>query len=1302
MRGGGWGADVTRRQRDDAQQTESTLREGLKSLLAQCAAATHEDQDEEWLKDELSVMLHNHKPGTLLQQLKKLVIKMDQPAAEEAPVHQGSYGWPGWKQGQSEWTSVRRWSRHGYRSSSTGTAHAQEAETQWHEVRWRPRPQEFVAKHLFFDNKAFSDHLDAKDFRVGEKILTHAEDFEQAVEASALFAQVPGLQGTIFVTGRAKAKDDDEPHPWLQQASWIRAAGNIGGRVQVRGGWAQRIGEVPKQRSLCTAPAVKVGINRKREDSIVLRLVLDARFAEDWKAAISKPTGHARSWIQAALPSARTEVYDMWNFELHTDARGAQSIRGLVRVSGSAFAKDTFDQSGALHNGERWFVETLGHSGPISIRWVPWDGKELWDDYAARVRTEAGRGITLGRYQLGYRISEDEAKANPIHCMWVMDGVPPFLHVDEAEELMKAVGFDDIDIFTKGQHAWTFKATRSDLEEIVQGTAEDADGEPIHVVFTKCSRKRRARWNNVVPLRPSPAVLHPEGKGGGKGRGKSKPEASSGKVPGGDTPLGGDKSMEVDTEETADGKGGKRKHPQRESSAAETKPAHHDFKHWGYGGRVLKNDGGGNCLFYALAQLLKVVRPQDNERSHRQLREFVHACMLKNKARWEGKWDHTDSKGEATDKDFDTFLASFRKTGTWAGALELEAAAEALKLRVLAATSWGEVREFNPEASQTVMLFFDYTVGHWEAVLDADSQKWLDKKRAYEDASLKLDLELCGNKRMRGGVSHGSVHLSDFASRKGTSSPRLSDFASAVGSQRPSHTSSSSKRKRVRAATGKQPSAIQDGALHLKDVKAPVEQVVEALSKVKRSKTVTTMCQWIRSLGGTVQQVPALQGSVGNLRKRATSMWKIGQNFQIVHRFREKSSHRIVHIPCGKNQSKWGCSTCGRLWRRFSILHICLEDGIALDCQGVAARCGSFQSFGFRSAWKAASMSARDAFRKAFKMTHKEASLMELSDAAARAARRKLGPAASCVSIHRQVEAGRKRRAKLKKSPTSPDAERSSLGAQEGEAAAAPAPSGSAAGVDSSQFSWTCGVCKLTLEGQSRRRAMQKAWAHERKHHPHLRQRDAKKVAKFKGQFLWRCDVCRVRVLGANLRALQHQRSGHIQLGHPGEPRASFSTLTGKRGRANFSSLDQDPPSKRSKKLLLDRIKDDLLKDGEIESQPGPSSSSGCNRSFCIATLNVNGLANAYLALPAILESQPHAFVLQEVGSSHFETRKLQAHVDSHGYKAWWIANLPGRDNRTRGGVFFAVRRDIHACCIGTASNPEGEYVSVDFGGFVV
>ena len=77
---------------------------------------------------------------------------------------------------------------------------------------------------------------------------------------------------------------------------------------------------------------------------------------------------------------------------------------------------------------------------------------------------------------------------------------------------------------------------------------------------------------------------------------------------------------------------------------------------------------------------------------------------------------------------------------------------------------------------------------------------------------------------------------------------------------------------------------------------------------------------------------------------------------------------------------------------------------------------------------------------------------------------------------------------------------------------------------------------------------------------------------------------------------------------------------------------------------------------------------------------NVNGLADTYLALPAILESQPHAFVLQEVGGSDSEARKLQAHVDGHGYEAWWIANPPGRDNRIRGGVFFAVRQDIHAC----------------------
>ena len=73
--------------------------------------------------------------------------------------------------------------------------------------------------------------------------------------------------------------------------------------------------------------------------------------------------------------------------------------------------------------------------------------------------------------------------------------------------------------------------------------------------------------------------------------------------------------------------------------------------------------------------------------------------------------------------------------------------------------------------------------------------------------------------------------------------------------------------------------------------------------------------------------------------------------------------------------------------------------------------------------------------------------------------------------------------------------------------------------------------------------------------------------------------------------------------------------------------------------LLLDRMKDNLLRAGDYKSS-------------CVATINVNGLANTSLALPAIIDSQPYAaaFFFQEVGGSDFETRKLQADVDGLGY----------------------------------------------------
>ena len=503
---------------------------------------------------------------------------------------------------------------------------------------------------------------------------------------------------------------------------------------------ACHFGIAPKQRSCNTTEVVKIGRARRREDSVVVRMVIDTRFAQQWRQTVAKPAQQARAWLHEAIPKARTEVYDMWGFELHTAADGAQAIRGLARVSQASFAKELMNHSGALHGGDRWFIQPMGMELEGAVRWIPWDGKGTWSDYAGRLRNDMGQGqgIVLGKYQLGVRVSATEAAKNPTTTHWTMEGAPPFLHIEDAESLIKATGFHDIEILTKGRRAWTFRASRRDIEELVQTTAEDGDGEQLHLVFTKSSRKRRTAWGQVTPLRTSPVQLsnlEPYGKSSGKGHGATttttsstrltQPHKASTKT---DSPAG--VSTSEGTKEPqhmdVDGQGDAQQHGKRKATETEStnKSALRGFDHWGYGGRKHRNDGGGNCLFLAVAHQLEILRPNERKRSHRQIREFTHAYLNKSKDKWSRKWDNTDAKGKATTASFDDFLTELRKVGTWAGAYELNVLAEALKVKVLVATSWGEVKEFNHEAKEAITLYYDYGAAHWESVSEVDIQAW--------------------------------------------------------------------------------------------------------------------------------------------------------------------------------------------------------------------------------------------------------------------------------------------------------------------------------------------------------------------------------------------------------------------------------------------------------------------------------------------------------------------------------------------------------------------------------------------------
>ena len=164
-------------------------------------------------------------------------------------------------------------------------------------------------------------------------------------------------------------------------------------------------------------------------------------------------------------------------------------------------------------------------------------------------------------------------------------------------------------------------------------------------------------------------------------------------------------------------------------------------------GESIPNERGRSCLFHVIAQGLEDVRPKEKVRTHRRIRLFLTAYLKKKRELFEKRWDGNDHRGNATNIPLEDYVNQLAFVGTWAGKLEARALAEALNLRLVIFTCWGEIIELNPEGAQTIfaLLFF---FEPW--ALGVGPRGGLAKLDADEvDCGLTEKTE---NKRLRGGV----------------------------------------------------------------------------------------------------------------------------------------------------------------------------------------------------------------------------------------------------------------------------------------------------------------------------------------------------------------------------------------------------------------------------------------------------------------------------------------------------------------------------------------------------------------------
>ena len=354
-------------------------------------------------------------------------------------------------------------------------------------------------------------------------------------------------------------------------------------------------------------------------------------------------------------------------------------------------------------------------------------------------------------------------------------------------------------------------------------------------------------------------------------------------------------------------------------------------------------------------------------------------------------------------------------------------------------------------------------------------------------------------------------------------------------------------------------------------------------------------------------------------------------------------------------QAQWGCRVCLCTWRTFGKLREHLES--LSVCEGEGTRVANLASLSWREKWQWATPLERRIFRDSLGLTKAEALKLSRNLVWKEPPRGFLHGSPK----HGTSARGRSRHCKAREGPSSMTPRASHKRRKR-------------AKKDEAQCEWPCSVCSATFVSDDKVKLSRMRDNHINRVHGELPrslfptlngQMGSERPAGSKGgkkdrqgRWLWQCDVCQTTFRHKELVPLRGLRFHHIKVEHPGLCGSCFTTVNGNQGRQTLFDQGElrqllEDPSKV--KRFKDRRRAETLKDGDIESNPGPDSSS-CSRAFTVFAANVNGYSNAYDAIDMATSSRPHVLALQEVRTPEASACKLVQHCSRLGYRAWTVS----------------------------------------------
>ncbi|CAE7631163.1 LINE-1 retrotransposable element ORF2 protein [Symbiodinium microadriaticum] len=512
----------------------------------------------------------------------------------------------------------------------------------------------------------------------------------------------------------------------------------------------------------------------QRAASVVVRFTADCVYGTTpWADLKKQPAQRARSWAsQHGVRQA--DIIDAYGFGVHGDNR----LTGLMRIRNEVSARKLWTASGAFAAGLVFFVDVIGEGhrnltanwakdDDIVVQWHDWEVQESFEEYRARVLKFASFGLVLGR-RLGCRLGSKDPNFKAQPSLWRARAIPHNYGIADVAALLEDLGFSQVGVQTlhrgRKTNDWTFRGMRDDRQTMLQQHIAWGGGLESDLVvvresarrgpagqdsqFAPITERRTVTFGDAMQQRPSSRKPKKD---------KSRPAASAPSV---SPPLGSaPHSGEVAESDVQTSKGTKRAGP--EDTAKMSVDAEARDASWAPVATLLDNPGGGNCLFWAMAQA-GFQNKAPNEVTHRQMRRFAVQCLQSQESDLGVMWARAgsfNSLGRPSELTWPQYITEISTAANWGGSLEVAAVCIGTDFRAwIFEHKEDRLSLLNPSGKAGfVLLQYDSEKQHWQAFREVNEETLLARHRDTGEAMFDVVAS-----QLRGGMAKPS--LSECAS----------------------------------------------------------------------------------------------------------------------------------------------------------------------------------------------------------------------------------------------------------------------------------------------------------------------------------------------------------------------------------------------------------------------------------------------------------------------------------------------------------------------------------------------------------